>query len=255
VTVGRAPCALCYNPTNNKVYCANYSSANVTIIDGVTNSVITNVTVGNGLWALVYNPTNNKVYCANRVSDNVTVIDGIADSVITTVSVGNEPYSLVYNSMNNKVYCANNGSDNVAVIDGTSNSVITTLTVGREPCAFTYNPQQNRVYVANYVSSNISVIRDVGGGIAERTKLDAERFTPEIYPNPARSFLAIRLPLFAYRQNIKIFDVSGKLIKVEEKVTSEQSHKQEVKISLKGINPGIYFLRIGKETKKFLVVK
>jgi hypothetical protein len=28
-----------------------------------------------------------------------------------------------------------------------------------------------------------------------------------------------------------------------------------VKISLKGINPGIYFLRLGKETKKFLVVK
>ena len=77
----------------------------------------------------------------------------------------------------------------------------------------------------------------------------------EVYPNPAKSFLAIRLPLTADRQNLKIFDVSGKLVKVMDNVTSPQSHKQEVRISLKGINPGIYFLRLGKDTKKFLVVK
>jgi hypothetical protein len=29
----------------------------------------------------------------------------------------------------------------------------------------------------------------------------------------------------------------------------------EVVISLKGISPGIYFLRLGEDTKKFLVVK
>jgi Secretion system C-terminal sorting domain len=77
----------------------------------------------------------------------------------------------------------------------------------------------------------------------------------DVYPNPARLFLAIRLPQSADRQDLKIFDVSGKLVKVAEKVTSAQSHNQEVRISLKGISPGIYFLRLGKETKKFLVVK
>jgi len=41
----------------------------------------------------------------------------------------------------------------------------------------------------------------------------------------------------------------------EEELASKVSHKQEVTISLKGINPGIYFLKLGKETKKFLVVK
>jgi hypothetical protein len=77
----------------------------------------------------------------------------------------------------------------------------------------------------------------------------------EIHPNPAKSYLAVRLPLSVDRQELKIFDVSGKLVKEEDKVTSAQSHKQEVRISLKGISPGIYFLRLGKDTKKFLVVK
>ncbi|MDH5187131.1 MAG: T9SS type A sorting domain-containing protein, partial [candidate division WOR-3 bacterium] len=89
----------------------------------------------------------------------------------------------------------------------------------------------------------------------ERSMLNAERLLPEIYPNPARSFLTIRLPQTADRQNLKIFDVSGKLIKVVDKVTSAQVHKQEVRISLKGINPGIYFLQLETEIKKFLIVR
>jgi len=50
---------------------------------------------------------------------------------------------------------------------------------------------------------------------------------------------------------LKIFDVSGKLIK-EIALTGTG---QEIKISLQGINPGIYFIRLGTEVKKFLVVK
>jgi hypothetical protein len=77
----------------------------------------------------------------------------------------------------------------------------------------------------------------------------------EVYPNPARSYLAVRLPQTADRQNLKIFDVSGKLIKEIATPASQSRNDREIKISLKGINPGIYFLRLGKETKKFLVVK
>ena len=65
MTAGSDPYALCYNPTNNKVYCANDSSDNVTVIDGATDSVIATVTAGSDPCALCYNPTDNKVYCAN----------------------------------------------------------------------------------------------------------------------------------------------------------------------------------------------
>jgi len=65
ITVGDCPVALVYNPTNNKVYCANYESDNVTVIDGATDSVITTIMVGDAPRSLGYNPTNNKVYCAN----------------------------------------------------------------------------------------------------------------------------------------------------------------------------------------------
>jgi len=89
----------------------------------------------------------------------------------------------------------------------------------------------------------------------ERSMFKAKRFTLEIFPNPAKSYFTIRLPQSAVGSLLKIFDVSGKLVKVVPTSTIAQEYKEEVRISLKGINPGIYFLQLGTKVKKFLVVK
>jgi hypothetical protein len=94
-------------------------------------------------------------------------------------------------------------------------------------------------------------------GIAEensKVKIQSEKLL-EVYPNPAKSYFTIRLPQSADRQEIKIFDVSGKLIKEIATPASQSRNDREIKITLNGISPGIYFFRLGKETKKFLVVK
>jgi hypothetical protein len=72
----------------------------------------------------------------------------------------------------------------------------------------------------------------------------------EIFPNPAKSFFVVRGPLSA---DIKMYNVSGKLVKVEEVNTQFASSGQ--RFSLKGINPGVYFVRIGNQTmvKKLVV--
>ncbi len=112
-------------------------------------------------------------------------------------------------------------------------------------------------YPGNKLSDGraIKIYSALTGIEEEHTLQPINRLSLQIFPNPTKSYLAIRLPYSTDRQIIKIFDVSGKLVKVEEKVTKSQEHKQEVRLSLKGISPGIYFIRLGKETKKFLVVK
>jgi YVTN family beta-propeller protein len=108
--------ALCYNPRNNKVYCANAGIDNVTVVDGATDSVITTVHVGSDPEALCYNPTNNKVYCANDYSDNVTVIDGAGNQVLRTIGVGDGPIAFCHNSQQNRVYVANLSSSSISVL-------------------------------------------------------------------------------------------------------------------------------------------
>ena len=80
---GSGPTFTCYNTQNNKVYCANWSTDKVVVIDGATNDVLTTVTVGSRPFALCYNPVNNRVYCANYQGNSVTVIDGVTNATAT----------------------------------------------------------------------------------------------------------------------------------------------------------------------------
>ena len=59
--VGCAPQALCCNPHDGKVYCANSWGDSVTVIDGTSNQVVTTIGVGGGPSALCYDPQDNKV--------------------------------------------------------------------------------------------------------------------------------------------------------------------------------------------------
>jgi hypothetical protein len=54
---------------------------------------------------------------------------------------------------------------------------------------------------------------------------------------------------------LKIFDVSGELIKEIATPASQPRNDSEIKISLQGINPGIYFLQLGTTIRKFLVIR
>jgi YVTN family beta-propeller protein len=150
--------ALCCNPKNDKVYCANYSSASVTVINGASNQVVTTVAVDSAPLSLCYNPKNNKVYVANSGSNSVTIIDGVTDSVTIVVPVGACPSVVCCNPQDNKVYCANSQESTVTVIDGATGLVIATVVSDSYPFALCYNPRNDRVYCANYYSDSLSVI-------------------------------------------------------------------------------------------------
>jgi YVTN family beta-propeller protein len=146
----------------------------VTVIDGATNDVMTNVAVDLFAGALCYNARNNKVYCTNLSGGNSTVwvIDGATDKVLATIATDNMLENMLYDPQDNKVYCAAPSGyigllGIVVVIDGATDRVVATIGVGYYPDHLVCNPVQNRVYVTNYEGSSISVIRDIGGGIEE----------------------------------------------------------------------------------------
>jgi YVTN family beta-propeller protein len=74
ITVGTGPDDLCWNATNNKVYCANSESNDVTIVDGATNTIITSIGVGVNPCSFCWNSIQNRMYVANINSSTVSVI-------------------------------------------------------------------------------------------------------------------------------------------------------------------------------------
>jgi hypothetical protein len=91
----------------------------------------------------------------------------------------------------------------------------------------------------------------VGIGIGERTPNNTSSLTPEIYPNPAKSYFVIHLSPTIDNQILKIFNVSGELIKETRLISSE------TQITLKEINPGVYFLKLGTDNtiKKLIIAR
>jgi YVTN family beta-propeller protein len=95
------PQTFTYNPTNNKFYCTNAGSDNVTVIDGATNSVITTIPVGDAPRAFAWNPVQNRTYVANNGSYSISVIrdevgmeedmDGATSSACNDIVISSNP--------------------------------------------------------------------------------------------------------------------------------------------------------------------
>jgi len=103
---------------------------------------------------------------------------------------------------------------------------------------------QRNVYVTGYYYGStsyndaITIKYAQSPGIEEvRGKMQEVRGI-EVYPNPARSYFVVRIPSSVKSQALKIFDVTGKVVK------EVRIKKQETRISLDGIKNGVYFVKV-----------
>jgi YVTN family beta-propeller protein len=67
--------------TNDKVYCANALSADVTVIDAATDFALSTIDVGASPLDLAWNPVQNRVYVANFEGSSISVLRDSASGV------------------------------------------------------------------------------------------------------------------------------------------------------------------------------
>jgi Divergent InlB B-repeat domain len=158
-------------------------AANVTVIDGATNSTttITDPYLAPGIdtrgFSLAVNAATDKIYVADESDSNgkghVSVIDGSTNSVVmVTDPDAIAPVAVAVDPATNTIYVANGGSlflsgsnpGSVTVIDGATDSITTVVDPKADvPNALAVNPVTNTIYVANFLSANVTVIRGATG--------------------------------------------------------------------------------------------
>lgn len=148
---GNSGQAAAVNTTLNRIYVAG--SNGVTVVDGATNNVISNIFAPS--VALAVNAATNKIYAIAfcQSSCSVYVIDGASNTVQATVPVGANPVSIAVNPATNKIYVVNNGDNTVTMIDGATNSTAT-IPAGVYPTALAINSTTNKIYVVDQEYSN-----------------------------------------------------------------------------------------------------
>ena len=79
------------NSITNRIYVTNSLDNTVSVIDGLTETVIATINVGTAPRGVAVSRNYNKVYVVNRLDATISIIDGATNTVTNTVSVGVEP--------------------------------------------------------------------------------------------------------------------------------------------------------------------
>ena len=83
---GSSPRGIAYDPTQQKLFVANWGSDNVTVFNASTDRLIASIPVGMEPSSAFYDPDNGEVYVANFYSENLTVIDAATETVVGSIS-------------------------------------------------------------------------------------------------------------------------------------------------------------------------
>jgi YVTN family beta-propeller protein len=172
ITVGACnPGPLCYNTTDNRLYCLDCRTGLLFVIDGDSSRLLKTLMIPgsvHGRDTLVWNSVSDKVYFTNWYYNRVSILDCAGDSLIGAVETGVSPRALCC-SDGGKVYVVNEGGG-VAVIDGSGDSLLAIVPINNHPGSLCYDRTDNKVYVgwaAGYVDT-VSVIDADGDSVVAR---------------------------------------------------------------------------------------
>jgi len=169
VVVGEIPWGVAFDDANGYLYVANTNSNNVSVVDGVNDTLVDTLPVGFDPIAVAADDANGYIYVANwnNLDGNVTVINGSTDKVVGSVPAGSDPDAVAYDNASGDVFVSNFLSDNVTVFNGATGSAVGSVSVGSWPRALAVDDENGEVYVANYDSNNVSVIDGANDTLVE----------------------------------------------------------------------------------------
>lgn len=141
-----------------RAYVVNADSNTVSVIDRLTNRVVTTIEVGSHPADIAVNPLMARAYVANSGTNTVSVIDTISDNVVATIQVGSGPVSIAATTDGRHAYVANARTNSVSVIDTFTQTVVSTVPVGFFPNRVTLTPDGTSAYVTNALDRSVSII-------------------------------------------------------------------------------------------------
>lgn len=142
------------------MYVANYTSGDVTVIDGATNTPAAGspVATGAGAAGCGVDTVNNRAFISNDAGGTVTFINGANNSVIKSVATGANPSIHTWDNAANLVIVGNYGSGTISLFDLDTLADAGTITVGINPWTSFIDLGVRAIHVTNRGSNSVSII-------------------------------------------------------------------------------------------------
>lgn len=105
IGVGHGTFGVDVNTVTNTIYVANSGENTVSVIDGSSNRVVSNISgVGGGPNGVAVDPHTNMIYVTGLYSRSLTAINGSTGSVVDSLSLGDNPLGVAVNPNTSTIY-------------------------------------------------------------------------------------------------------------------------------------------------------
>ncbi len=148
--------------TANRVFVSNYEGDSVTVINSLTNQILTTTPVGNGPALLAATATRVFVPIYNDGNPSgVRVLDSNGANLGFIVT-GMGPFAAAYNPNTHHIYVSHWGDHRIAVIDAASLTLIDSFSTPARPYDLALNPATNHLFVVGAANDAIYVYQMPG---------------------------------------------------------------------------------------------
>ncbi len=173
IPVGETPREIGADPVLNRIYVVNAGSRNVTVIDGMTNTIIDSVPVGREpVGGIAIDPFVSRVYVTNYASEDVTVIDGANCQAVGTIRLKYFAHETCVDPVAGNWFVTNSQGNNLSCFDIESNTELWDYLTRYSPgplCSYDLagrilvtHPDENRLIVLD--SSTGALIDEISVG-------------------------------------------------------------------------------------------
>jgi YVTN family beta-propeller protein len=146
------------DPVTNRIYASDADNDQYIVIDGKTNSIITEVPVFTQPAGIAVNPKTNRIYVVGGgFPGGILVFDGDTNAQLATIPEDFGVENIAANFLLNRAYVTQ-GSGALIVVDGATNQNITQVPTGEFPDAVDVNLLNNKVYVTNGRGLSVTII-------------------------------------------------------------------------------------------------
>ena len=190
------------------VYVTNERSGNLTIIDSVTNDVISTVPLGKRPRGIHVSPDKSTIYVAlsgspiagpgvddstlpppDKSADGIGVFDIKESKLIKVIHAGSDPEEFDLSPDGKFLYTSNEDKSEASIVDIAAGTVVATVKVGEEPEGVTTSHDGKFVYVTSEQDGAIFVIDTATQKLVKNFKVGARPRSVAFLPDNMKGYV------------------------------------------------------------------
>jgi len=169
-------------------YIANLGDNTVSVVNTLSDTVVTTIPVGQGPVSVSVSPDGSRVYVANSTAGTISVISTATNTVTATVTVGSFPNYVYVSPDGSLIYAVN--QTNISVINALTNMVVSTITAGNAPQGVAESSDGSKLFIACENDNDISVINTATSNVINSIQAGSDPTGIVLSPDGSKLYVA-----------------------------------------------------------------